>query len=61
VLADRSDVIRGHVGQAYPRLRRTRITYSGSGYGAGWAQGQRADIGTTRFARPGGRRAVARH
>lgn len=60
VLADRSDVIRGHVGQAYPRLRRTRITYSGNGYGAGWAQGQRADIGTARFARPGGRRAVAR-
>jgi hypothetical protein len=59
VLADRSDVIRGHVGEAYPRLRRTRITYSGSGYGAGYAQGQRADIGTTRFG-PHGRRAVAR-
>jgi len=55
VLADRSDVIRGHVGQAYPRLRRTRITYSGSGYGAGYAQGQRADIGTARVARPPGR------
>jgi hypothetical protein len=55
VLADRSDVIRGHVGQAYPRLRRTRITYSGSGYGAGYAQGQRADIGTARVARPRGR------
>jgi len=52
VLADRSDVISGHVGQAYPRLRRTRITYSGSGYGAGYTQGQRADIGTTRVARP---------
>ena len=55
VLADRSDVIRGHVGQAYPRLRRSRITYSGSGYRAGWAQGQRADIGTARVARPRGR------
>ncbi|HEV8221097.1 MAG TPA: DUF2786 domain-containing protein [Streptosporangiaceae bacterium] len=55
VLADRTDVIREHVGQAYPRLRRTRITYSGSGYGAGWAQGQRADIGTARVARPRGR------
>ena len=55
VLADRSEVIREHVGQAYPRLRRTRITYSGSGYGAGWAQGQRADIGTARVARPRGR------
>jgi hypothetical protein len=55
VLADRSDVIRGHVGQAYPRLRRSRITYSGSGYGTGYAQGQRADIGTARVARPRGR------
>jgi hypothetical protein len=55
VLADRSDVIRGHVGQAYPRLRRSRITYSGSGYRTGYAQGQRADIGTTRMARPRGR------
>ena len=61
VLADRSDVIRGYVGQAYPRLRQTRITYSGSGYRTGYAQGQRADIGTARFARPGGRRAVAQH
>jgi hypothetical protein len=25
------------------------VTYSGSGYGAGYAQGQRADIGTTRL------------
>jgi hypothetical protein len=55
VLADRSDVIRGHVGQAYPRLRRSRISYSGSGYGTGYAQGQRADIGTARVARPRGR------
>jgi hypothetical protein len=55
VLADRSDVIGGHVGQAYPRLRRTRITYSGSGYGVGYTQGQRADIGTARVARPRGR------
>jgi hypothetical protein len=31
------------------------MTYSGSGYGAGYAQGQRADIGTRRVARPGGR------
>jgi Protein of unknown function (DUF2786) len=48
VLADRSDVIRGLVGQAYPRTRRARITYSGRGYRDGYAQGQRADIGTTR-------------
>ena len=25
--------------------RKARVTYSGSGYGAGYAQGQRADIG----------------
>jgi len=25
--------------------RNARITYSGSGYGAGYAEGQRADIG----------------
>jgi hypothetical protein len=60
VLADRSDVISGHVGRAYPRLRRTKITYSGSGYGAGYTQGQRADIGTARVARPRGRALTGR-
>ncbi len=46
VLADRSLVIRQHVAGAYPHTRAARVTYSGSGYGAGYAQGKRADIGT---------------
>jgi hypothetical protein len=49
VLADRTQVIRRNVEQAYPVTRNARITYSGSGYGAGYAQGQRADIGTSRL------------
>jgi uncharacterized protein DUF2786 len=55
VLADRSVVIRAAVQREYPVTRTARMTYSGSGYGAGYAQGQRADIGTRRVARPGGR------
>jgi hypothetical protein len=42
-------VIRRQLEQAYPVTRRTRITYSGRGYNAGYAQGQRADIGNTRL------------
>src|SRR6266511_2729479 len=49
VLADRAVVIRRQLEQAYPVTRRTRITYSGRGYNAGYAQGQRADIGNTRL------------
>jgi hypothetical protein len=55
VLADRSQVIHHNVRQAYPRTRSARVTYSGSGYGDGYAEGQRADIGTSKLARPGGR------
>lgn len=55
VLADRSLVIRRQVEQEYPVTRTARLTYSGSGYGAGYEQGQRADIGNRRVARPGGR------
>jgi hypothetical protein len=29
--------------------RKTRVTYTGSGYQAGYAEGQRADIGTARL------------
>jgi hypothetical protein len=50
VLADRALVIRRNVEREYPVTRRARITYSGSGYGAGYAQGQRADIGGSRLA-----------
>jgi hypothetical protein len=49
VLADRTVVIRRQLEQAYPVTRRTRITYSGRGYSAGYAQGQRADIGNARL------------
>ena len=48
VLADRSMVIRQQVARAYPVTRTARVTYTGSGYGAGYAQGRRADIGTSR-------------
>jgi hypothetical protein len=45
VLADRSLIVRRQVESAYPRLRRTRVTYTGSGYGDGYREGQQADIG----------------
>ncbi len=48
VLADRSLVIRRNLAQAYPHTRTARTTYTGSGYGDGYAQGKRADIGTGR-------------
>jgi hypothetical protein len=51
VLADRSMVIRQAVASAYPLTRTARVTYTGTGYGAGYAQGKRADIGTGRVAR----------
>ena len=57
VLADRSLVVRRHVQEAYPRTRRTRITYSGNGYRSGYAEGERADIGGKRL-RPGSGRAA---
>jgi hypothetical protein len=49
VLADRALVIRRNIEQVYPVTRKSQVTYSGSGYGAGYTQGQRADIGTTRL------------
>jgi hypothetical protein len=49
VLADRAVAVRRQLEQAYPVTRRTRITYSGRGYRAGYAEGQRADIGRTRL------------
>ena len=59
VLADRSRVIRHNIEQAYPITRTSRVTYSGNGYGAGYTEGQRADIGTTRLRR-GSARALSR-
>jgi Protein of unknown function (DUF2786) len=49
VLADRAQVIQARLSRAYPVTRRSRMTYSGSGYGAGYATGQRADLGTSRL------------
>ena len=49
VLADRAVVIRRQLEQTYPVTRRTRITYSGRGYSAGYTQGQQADIGNARL------------
>jgi len=45
VLADRSLVVRRQVAASYPRLRKTRVTYSDGGYGDGYREGQKADIG----------------
>jgi multidrug resistance efflux pump len=44
VLADRSAQIAAELRSAYPTTRRTRITYSGRGYGQGHGDGQRANI-----------------
>jgi hypothetical protein len=51
VLADRRQVIMRNIEHAYPVTRKTQMTYSGSGYGAGYTEGQRADIGTSRLRR----------
>jgi hypothetical protein len=55
VLADRGQVIRRNIEHAYPLTRKTRMTYSGNGYGAGYAEGQKADIGSTRLRGRSGR------
>ena len=57
VLADRRQVIQHNIERAYPVTRQARITYSGSGYGAGYAEGAKADIGQARLRR--GPRALA--
>jgi hypothetical protein len=55
VFADRSLVVRRQVTTKYPRLRRKRVTYSGSGYGDGYREGQQADIGGAKIrSRPAG-------
>ena len=49
VLADRRQVIGRNIEHAYPVTRKTQMTYSGSGYGAGYSEGQRADLGGPRL------------
>lgn len=56
VLADRSLVVKTNVAKVYPKLRTSKVTYSGGGYGHGHAAGQKADIGSTKL---GGGRARA--
>ncbi|QCX77816.1 hypothetical protein C9F11_20920 [Streptomyces sp. YIM 121038] len=48
VLADRAAVVQAAYKKAHPRIRTSRGSYSGSGYGDGAAAGSRADIGGTR-------------
>jgi hypothetical protein len=55
VLADRSLVVRRLATAAYPRTRRTRVTYSGSGYADGYREGQWADIGEAKLRSPAAR------
>ena len=55
VLGDRRQVIQRTIDQAYPRTRKTRVTYSGSGYGSGYAKGQQADVGGPRLSGSGDR------
>jgi hypothetical protein len=51
VLADRQQIIRHNVEQAYPVTRRSRVTYRGSGYRDGFAKGNQADLGGQRLRR----------
>jgi uncharacterized protein DUF2786 len=55
VLADRSLIIRRQVEEAYPVTRKTKVTFTGSGYRDGYRQGERADIGTGRLSKARGR------
>lgn len=47
VLADRAVAIRRECERAYPATKRSRVTFTGRGYGDGYARGERADIGGT--------------
>ena len=49
VLADRAVTVRRQAEQAYPRTRKTRVTYSGNGYADGYREGQKADIGEAKI------------
>ena len=49
-----------NIGHAYPVTRQSRVTYSGSGYGAGYTEGQKADIGSARLRHGAGRALTGR-
>jgi uncharacterized protein DUF2786 len=53
VLADRNTVIASRTAAVYPRLRKTRITYTGTGFRQGHEEGQRADIGSSKITSSG--------
>jgi hypothetical protein len=62
VLADRRQVVKRAIEQAYPVTRKARLTYSGSGCGTGYAKGQQADLGAPRLPGTGpGRRPLNPH
>jgi hypothetical protein len=51
VLADRKLIVGRAVARTYPAIRKSRVTYTGSGYGAGYAKGEQADLGGPRLHR----------
>jgi hypothetical protein len=51
VLADRSLQVKAALTDAYPRTRQTRMTHSGRGFNAGYANGRNANIGGTSVGR----------
>lgn len=57
VLASREQVVQASCAAVYPKLRDTRLTYSGGGYREGRVAGRRADLGTGRVG--GGSRQLA--
>jgi hypothetical protein len=59
VLSGREEIIERTLRRAYPATRSSRVTYSGSGYGSGYSEGQRADIGTSRLGGTRGRALTA--
>ncbi|WP_370064327.1 DUF2786 domain-containing protein [Streptacidiphilus sp. MAP5-3] len=55
VLADRQSAVESAFRTAYPRVRTSRTTMTGNGYGSGWAAGGSADIGGRRIGRSAAR------
>ena len=49
VLASREQVIAARTGAVYPVTRKSRTTYTGTGYRDGYAKGNQADIGASRL------------
>ena len=60
VLVRRDDAVEAAKDETYPQTRKTRITYSGRGYGKGYAAGQNANIHNRAGVGKGGTRALPR-